>query len=120
MLEVLLVFWPCVAFSQWGLGEEIVFSCRQCYVLSPRATDLELLPQLGGVALRVHPQHVLVGEGKLVHQDGRLSAQARFQDGVVDEDVLLLRHRWRRGRRGGSGGGGRVGGTGGGSQGRRA
>lgn len=53
-------------------------------------TDLELLAELRGVALGVHPQQLLVGDGELVHQDGRLSAEAGLQDGVVDEDVLLL------------------------------
>lgn len=53
-------------------------------------TDLELLAELRGVALGIHPQQLLVGDGKLVHQNGRLSAEAGLQDGVVDEDVLLL------------------------------
>lgn len=58
---------------------------------SPRAlADLELLAELRGVALGIHPQQLLVGDGELVHQDGRLAAQAGLQDGVVDEDVLLL------------------------------
>lgn len=54
-------------------------------------TDLELLAKLRGIALGIHPQQLLVGDGKLVHQDGRLSAEAGLQDGVVDEDVLLLK-----------------------------
>lgn len=53
-------------------------------------TDLELLAELRGVALGIHPQQLLVGDGKLVHQNGRLSAEAGLQDGVMDEDVLLL------------------------------
>ena len=51
---------------------------------------LELLPELRGVALGVHSQHVLVGESKLTHWDGSLSTQTRLQDGIVDEDILLL------------------------------
>lgn len=64
-----------------------------CSVGDPRPpvlTDLELLAELRGIALGIHPQQLLVGDGELVHQDGRLSAEAGLQDGVVDEDVLLL------------------------------
>lgn len=53
-------------------------------------TDLELVPQVRGVTLRIHPQHLFVRHGELVHQDGRLSAQTGLQNGIVDEDVLLL------------------------------
>lgn len=56
-------------------------------------SDLKLLPQRRGVALRVHPQQLLVGHRKLAHGDGGLSAQAGLQDGVVDENVLLLEGR---------------------------
>lgn len=64
-------------------------------------TDLELLAELRGIALGIHPQQLLVGDGELVHQDGRLSAEAGLQDGVVDEDVLLLQgHTVTRSRHG--------------------
>lgn len=53
--------------------------------------DLKLLAQLRGVTLGIHPQHLFVGDGKLVHQDGRLSTQTGLQDGIMDEDVLLLK-----------------------------
>lgn len=54
-------------------------------------TNLELLPQLGGIALGVYSQHLFVGDGKLVHQDGRLSTQTGLQNGIVDKDILLLK-----------------------------
>ena len=57
-------------------------------------SHLELLSELRGVALRVHLQHLCVGEGVLVDGDGCLTAQTRLQDGVVDEHVLFL---WERG-----------------------
>lgn len=56
-------------------------------------TDLKLLSQLRGITLRIHPQHLFVSDCKLIHQDGRLAAQAGLQNGVVDEDVLLLKAR---------------------------
>ena len=58
-----------------------------------RPAHLELLPQRRGVALRVHAQQLLVGDGELVHGDGGLTTQAGLQDGVVDENVLLLEAR---------------------------
>lgn len=54
------------------------------------AAHLELLPQLRGVALRFYPHHLLVGGLELAGGDAGLPAQAGFQDGVVNEDVLLL------------------------------
>lgn len=58
--------------------------------------DLKLLAQLRGITLGIHPQHLFVGDGELVHQDGRLSAQTGLQDGIMDEDVLLLKKRAAR------------------------
>lgn len=54
------------------------------------ACYLKLLSELGGVALRVHLQHLLIDESELSDGDGGLSAQTGLQDGVVDEHVLLL------------------------------
>lgn len=51
---------------------------------------LELLPQLRGVALRLYPHHLLVGGLELAGGDAGLPTQTGLQDGVVDEDVLLL------------------------------
>lgn len=51
---------------------------------------LELLSELGGVALRVHLQHLLIGESKLIDRDGGLATQTSLQDGVMNEHVLLL------------------------------
>lgn len=53
-------------------------------------TDLELFPQLRGITLGIDPQHLFVGDGELVHQDGRLSAQTGLQNSIVDKDILLL------------------------------
>lgn len=58
---------------------------------APRKTDLKLFPELGGITLGIHSQHLSVRDGKLVHQDGRLSTQAGLQNGIMDEDILLLR-----------------------------
>lgn len=58
---------------------------------SSKGPDLKLLPQLRGIALGIHSQHLFVGDRKLVHQDGRLSAKTRLQDGIMDEDILLLK-----------------------------
>lgn len=51
---------------------------------------LELLPQLRGVALRFYPHHLLVGGLELAGGDAGLPTQTGLQDGIVDEDVLLL------------------------------
>lgn len=51
---------------------------------------LELLPQLRGVALRLYPHHLLVGGLELAGRDAGLPTQTGLQDGIMDEDVLLL------------------------------
>ena len=52
---------------------------------------LELVFEVGGVALGVYADHVIVCSFELAGRDGRLPAETRLQDGVMDEDVLLLR-----------------------------
>lgn len=55
--------------------------------------DLKLLPQLRRITLGIHSQHLFVSDGKLIHQDGRLSAQTGLQNGIMDKDILLLEGR---------------------------
>ena len=51
----------------------------------------ELLFNGAGVGLRVQAVHVVVDRAQLIGRDGGVPAETRLQDGVVDEDVLLLR-----------------------------
>ena len=56
---------------------------------------LELLPQLGGIALRVNTDHLFVGGLEFADRDGGLPTQAGLQDCIMDEDVLLLEQQVR-------------------------
>ena len=51
---------------------------------------LELLPQLGGITLRVNADHFLIGGLEFADRDGGLPTQAGLQDCIMDKDVLLL------------------------------
>lgn len=59
---------------------------------------LKLVLDLAGVGLRVQPADVVVERAELAHGDGGVAAEARFQDGVMHEHVLLLQGRGRRGQ----------------------
>ena len=50
----------------------------------------ELLLNGAGVGLRVQAVHVVVHGAQLAGGNGGVAAEARLQDGVVDEDILLL------------------------------
>lgn len=51
---------------------------------------LELLPQLRGVALWFYPDHLLVCWLEFADRDAGLPTQTGFQDGIMNEDILLL------------------------------
>lgn len=56
---------------------------------------LEFIFEVRGIALRIDADHVVICGFELAHGNRRLAAQTRLQDGVVDEDVLLLREETR-------------------------
>lgn len=51
---------------------------------------LKFVFDLAGVGLGVQPADIVVEGAELAHGDGGVAAEARFQDGVVHEHVLLL------------------------------
>lgn len=51
----------------------------------------ELLFDLTGVGLRIQSVHLVINWTQLIGWNGRVAAETGLQDGVVDEDVLLLR-----------------------------
>ena len=51
----------------------------------------ELFFNGAGVGLGVQAVHVVVDWAQLIGRDGGVPAETRLQDGVMDEDVLLLR-----------------------------
>lgn len=51
----------------------------------------ELLFNGAGVGLRVQAVHVVINGSQLTGGDGGVTAETCFQNGVVDEDILLLR-----------------------------
>lgn len=50
----------------------------------------KLLFNGAGVGLRVQAVHVVVHGAELAGRNGGVAAQTRLQNGVVDEDILLL------------------------------
>ncbi len=54
---------------------------------------LEFVFEMRGIALRVDADHVVVRGFELAHGNRSLATQTRLQDGIVDENVLLLRAR---------------------------
>lgn len=54
---------------------------------------LEFVFEVRGIALGIDADHVVVCGFELAHGNRRLATQTRLQDGIVDEDVLLLRDR---------------------------
>lgn len=50
----------------------------------------ELLLHLAGVGLGVQAIHVVVDGAELRGRNGGVSTEAGLQDGIVDEDILLL------------------------------
>lgn len=59
--------------------------CKQVVFAHPK-----LLFNRAGVGLRVQAVHVVVHGAELAGRNGGVAAETRLQDGVVDEDILLL------------------------------
>lgn len=55
----------------------------------------ELLFDLTGIGLRIQSVHLIVNWAQLIGWNRCVTAETRLQDGVVDEDVLLLVDRQR-------------------------
>lgn len=50
----------------------------------------ELLFNLGGVGLGVQSVHFIVDRAQLIGRNGGVTTKTSLQDGVVNEDILLL------------------------------
>jgi len=72
---------------------KVLFRAIVLSSVSPKyyTTHLKLFSKLRGVGLRIHTQHVLIGEHKLTDGDGGLSAQTGLQYGIMNEYILLLK-----------------------------
>lgn len=57
---------------------------------------LKFVFDLAGVSLGVQPADIVVEGAELAHGDGGVATEARFQDGVVHEHVLLLQRQGER------------------------
>lgn len=71
-------------------AQEPTLCSRSCPSPPCSRTHPELLFDLAGVCLRVQLVHVVVQRPDLGGRDGGVSAETGFQNGIMDEHVLLL------------------------------
>ena len=73
---------------------ELVLLLRYCFIRDLHtefeSPHPELLLNGAGVGLGVQAVHVVVDGAQLTGRDGGVATETRLQDGVVDEDILLL------------------------------